>query len=57
MKPGGRHPKMDDTYRKGKLQQMVFFSDETPKGLKNMLIERRIDIRGMRLDKGDSKTL
>ncbi len=33
MKPGGRQPKMPDTYWKGKLQHMIF-PDGTPKGLK-----------------------
>ena len=49
MEPGGRQLKMHDTYWKGKLQRMVF-RDGTPKGLKNILIERGINVCGMRLD-------
>lgn len=49
LKPGGKQPRMHNTYWQGRLQRMVF-RDGTPKGLKNVLIERGIDVRGMKLE-------
>ena len=49
LKPGGKQPPMHDTYWKGKLQRLVY-SDGTPKGLKNILTERGINVRKMKLD-------
>jgi len=49
LRPGGKQPRMHDTYWQGRLQRMVF-RDGTPKGLKNVLIERGIDVRGMKLE-------
>ena len=50
LKPGGKQPKMHDTIWNGKVQKMVF-ADGTPKGLKQILIERGINITKMKLDK------
>ena len=49
LKPGGKQPKMHDTYWKGKLQRLVL-PDGTPKGLKCILIERGVNVRGMKLE-------
>ena len=43
LKPGGKQPRMHDTIWNGKVQKMVF-ADGTPKGLKQILIERGINI-------------
>ena len=48
-KPGGKQPKMHDTYWNGKLQRLVF-SDGTPKGLRQVLLERGINTRRMKLE-------
>ena len=49
LKLGGKQPHMHDTFWKGKPQRMVF-SDETPKGVKKILMERGVDVRKMKLD-------
>ncbi len=41
LKPGGKQPRMHDTYWQGRLQRMVF-PDGTPK---NILSERGVDVR------------
>ena len=48
LKPGGKQPIMYDTYWKGTLQCMVF-PNGTPKGLKNIMMERGIKVRGLKL--------
>ena len=40
---------MHDTYWKGNLQRLIL-PDETPKGMKTILIEKCIDVRGMKLE-------
>ena len=50
LKPGGKQPRMHDTIWNGKVQKMLF-ADGTPKGLKQILIERGINITKMKLDK------
>ena len=47
VKPGGCQPKMRDTVYDGVTQRMVF-DDGTPKGMKQVLIERHINVKGMR---------
>ena len=47
VKPGGSQPKMRDTVYDGVTQRMVF-DDGTPKGMKQILIERHINVKGMR---------
>ena len=49
VKAGDKKPRMHDTYWKGNLQCLVL-PDGTPKGMKTILIERRIDVRGMKLE-------
>ena len=49
LKPGGKQPRMHDTIWNGKVQKMVF-ADGTPKGLKQVLIERGINVTKMKLD-------
>ena len=44
VKPGGCQPKMRDTVYDGVTQRMVF----DPKGMKQILIERHINVKGMR---------
>ncbi len=44
--PGGKQPKLRDGYWNGHVQKMVF-PDGTPKGLKRVLEEQRVDLRGM----------
>ena len=48
-KPGGKQPKMHDTYWNGKLQKMVL-PDGRPKGLRVILQERGINTTGMKLE-------
>ena len=48
-KPGGAQPVMHDTVYNGRIQRMVF-PDGTPKGLYQVLRERGVDIRRMKLE-------
>ena len=48
-KPGGKQPRMRDTVWQGKVQTMVF-SVGVPKGLIQVLKERGVDTRRMKLD-------
>lgn len=43
LKPGGKQPKMHDTFWNGKVQKMMF-DDGTPKGLRAVLIIRGINV-------------
>jgi len=45
--PGGAQPRMSNTYYNGKLQQMVF-PDGTPKGMKQVLLERGVNVSKMK---------
>ena len=47
--PGGAQPRMRDTYYNGRLQRMVL-ADGTPKGMKQVLIERGVDVSKMRAE-------
>ena len=47
--PGGKQPRMRDTVWNGRAQRMVF-PDGTPKGLDQVLRERGINTRKMKLD-------
>ena len=47
--PGGSQPKMHETTWNGKVQRMVD-SKGTPKGMRQVLMERGIDVRGMKAD-------
>ena len=49
LKPGGKQPRMHDTYWHRKLQKMVY-SDGTPKELKAVLIERGVNVTKMKLE-------
>ena len=46
VKPGGCQPKMRDTVYDGVTQRMVF-DDGTPKGMRQVLIERHVNVKGM----------
>ena len=48
--PGGKQPVMRDTIWNGETQQMVQH-DGTPKGMKLVLQERGVDVKGMNADK------
>ena len=45
--PGGKQPKMQDTVCCGAVQKLVY-EDGTPKGMRIVLEERRVDTTGMR---------
>ena len=45
--PGGSQPKMRDTTWPGSVQKMVD-SKGTPKGMRQVLVERGVDTRGMK---------
>ena len=47
--PGGSQPAMRDTMYDGRVQKMVY-ADGIPKRMKQVLVERGIDIRGMKAD-------
>ena len=47
--PGGSQPKMRDTTWEGRVQKMVG-SNGTPKGMIQVLVERGVDVRGMKAD-------
>ena len=47
--PGGSQPKMRDTTWEGRVQKMVG-SNGTPKGMRQVLVERGVDVRGMKAD-------
>ena len=53
-KPGGAQPVMHDTYYNGKLQRMVL-PDGTPKGLRLVLEERGVNVKGMKLEDMQAK--
>ena len=46
---GGSQPRMHDTIWDGKVQKMVD-SKGTPKGMRQVLMERGVDVRGMKAD-------
>ena len=48
-KPGGAQPVMHDTVNNGRIQRMAFLYG-TPKGLYQVLRERGVDIRQMKLE-------
>ena len=50
VRPGGKQPKMRETVFIGEVQQMVL-PDGRPKGMKMVLQERRVDIKGMNAQK------
>lgn len=47
--PGGAQPRMWDTYYNGKQQKMVF-PDGTPKGMKQVLEERELNVSKMKAE-------
>ena len=47
--PGGSQPRMHDTIWDGKVKKMVD-SKGTPKGMRQVLMERGVDVRGMKAD-------
>jgi transposase len=49
LNPGGKQPRMQDTYWNGKLQKMVL-PNGSPKGLKLVLQERGVNVRGKKLE-------
>ena len=49
VRPGGAQPKMRDTTWRGRVQKMVL-SDGTPKGMKQVLIERGINVTKMKAE-------
>lgn len=49
VKPGGAQPKMHDTIWGGRIQRMVF-PDGTPKGMKEVLCERGVNVTKMKGD-------
>ena len=46
VKPGGQQPAMHDTVWNGKVKKMVY-ADGTPKGMKAVLREGSVDVRGL----------
>jgi len=49
VRPGGAQPKMRDTMWRGRAQRMVF-PDGMPKGMKQVLIERGINVTKMKAE-------
>lgn len=47
--PGGSQPKMRDTTWGGRAQKMVD-ANGIPKGMRQILVERNVDVRGMKAD-------
>ena len=47
--PGGKQPLMHDTIYNGELQKMVL-ADGTPKGMKMVLMERNVNVSGMKAE-------